>query len=190
MAQVSSSPGLIICEQSEGYANRQPDDSVVAYWDDLGCVWTCGFGSTGSTVTAATRWSRQQAVGALLMGWNMARSGVLRASPRLADPANANRLDAITDFAYNEGVGRYQASTLRTMINAGNWAAAALEFPKWNLAGAKVQTGLVTRRRLEQALFLTPVQPSGPVIPTPAPSEASQPSFGTLLLAFFRGLFS
>src|ERR1700677_682943 len=86
MAQVSSSPGLIICEQSEGYANRQPDDSVIAYWDDLGCVWTCGFGSTGSTVTASTRWSRQQAVGALLMGWDVARSGVLRASPCLAGP--------------------------------------------------------------------------------------------------------
>jgi len=188
--------GLTICEQSEGYADAQPDGTCTAYWDSLGCVWTCGFGTTGAGVVSGTHWTRAEAVQNLLTGWNTARSGVLRASPCLADPANANRLDAITDFAYNEGVGRYQASTLRTYVNQGNFQAASLEFPKWNLAGGKVQAGLVTRRHLEQALFLSPVAPATApsVVQTTAqddnpPSAAVQPSLGTLLRAFFRSLF-
>lgn len=187
--------GLTICEQSEGYADAQPDGSCTAYWDDLGSVWTCGFGTTGAGVVSGTHWSRAEAVQNLLTGWNTARSGVLRASPCLADPANANRLDAITDFAYNEGVGRYQASSLRTYVNQGNFQAASLEFPKWNLAGGKVQAGLVTRRHLEQVLFLSPIgPPASPfaVASLPAdnrPNAVAQPSLGTLLRAFFRSLF-
>lgn len=186
--------GLDICEQSEGYADALPDGGCRAYWDDLGSVWTCGYGSTGPDVTSSTVWTRDQAVSALLEGWNVARAGVLRASPCLSDPVNANRLDAITDFAYNEGVGRYQASSLRSYVNQGNFRAASLEFPKWNLAGGKVQAGLVTRRHLEQILFLAPVPTTSPptqaVLPTDSqPNAAVQPSFGKLLLAFLRSLF-
>ncbi|MHB8272762.1 lysozyme [Bradyrhizobium sp.] len=188
MAQASSSPGLIICEESEGYARELPDGSVAAYWDTLGCVWTCGFGSTGLDVKSDTQWTREQAVESLLAGWNVARAGVLRASPCLADRANANRLEAITDFAYNEGVGRYQGSSLRSYVNRGNWQAAAAEFPKWNLAGGKVQPGLVTRRAKEQSLFSTRVSSSVPVH-VPQSNAVSQSSLGRLLLAFFRSLF-
>jgi lysozyme len=186
MAQASSSSGLTICEESEGYARELSDGSVAAYWDTLGCVWTCGFGSTGVDVKSDTQWTREQAVERLLSGWNVARSGVLRASPCLADPANANRLEAITDFAYNEGVGRYQGSSLRSYVNQGNWQAAAAEFPKWNLAGGKVQPGLVTRRAREQTLFVSPVTLT---LPGESAAPVSSPGFGTLLLSFLRNLF-
>lgn len=182
-----ASPGLIICEQSEGYATRQPDDSCTAYWDNLGCVWTCGYGSTGTDVVPSTHWTREAAQNRLMSGWMVAQAGVLRASPVLGAAANANRLDAITDFAYNEGVGRYQASSMKSYVNRQDWTSASGEFPKWNLAGGKVQNGLVTRRAKERALFLTPVSAvqSGQDSQT---SAVSQPSLGTLLLAFFHSL--
>ena len=164
----------------------------MAYWDSLGCVWTIGFGSTGADVVAGTHWTRDQAGARLLEGWNVARAGVLRASPCLSAPENANRLDAITDFAYNEGVGRYQASSLRSYVNQGNFQAASLEFPKWNLAGGKVQAGLVTRRRLEQFLFLSPVSAVPAQVAAANNFAAPSPpaaSFGTLLMAFLRSLF-
>lgn len=170
--------GLDICQKSEGYAIRLPDGSCTSYWDSMGSVWTCGFGTTGPDVTRHTHWTRQEAVQRLQAGWLIAEAGVRRASPVLSLPENQNRLEAITDFAYNLGVGRYQASSLRRYVDQKNWAAASAEFPKWNLAGGKVRPGLVTRRASERVLFETPVSPTvAPVADTPStavprPNEA------------------
>ncbi|HEN8705663.1 TPA: glycoside hydrolase family protein, partial [Pseudomonas putida] len=38
--------------------------------------------------------------------------------------------------------------------NAGNYAAAADQFPRWNKAGGQVLAGLVRRRSAERDLFL------------------------------------
>jgi lysozyme len=177
--------------QSEGYAKRQPDDSCVAYWDSIGCVWTCGYGTTGGNVAANTHWTREEALQQLTIKWNEARAGVLRASPCLADPANANRLEALTDFAYNEGVGRYQGSSLRSYVDRQSWAQAAAEFPKWNLGGGRILAGLVTRRARERDLFLAPVSQTAdkPVAPLVQSSVTVEPNFGMLLRAFFHSLF-
>lgn len=145
---------------SEGYAIKLPDGGCTSYWDKMGCVWTIGFGSTGKDINRHTTWSRAQAVDRLQLNWQQAKAGVLRASPILARPENANRLDAVTDFAYNLGVGRYQTSSLRAYVNRQSWQRAAAEFPKWNLAGGKVRAGLVARRDAECRLFLTPVSAS------------------------------
>lgn len=147
-------PGQLIATDAEGYATRLPDGSCVAYWDAMGSVWTIGFGSTGAGITKGTRWSRLQAEAAFDAGWNKARAGVLRASPVLL--GYPNKLDAITDFAYNLGIGRYQSSTLRRLVNQCRWTEAAREFAKWNLAGGKVRSGLVKRRAAESRLFLQP----------------------------------
>lgn len=186
---MASSPGLLICEKSEGYATAQPDGSCVAYWDAIGCVWTCGFGTTGPNVVSGTHWSRDEAESNLLLKWSEAREGVLRASPVLAQPENYNRLEAITDFAYNLGVGRYQGSSLRAYVDRLSWQQAADEFPKWDLAGGKVLRGLVIRRTSERSLFLTSVSPSANANTSdPVPGATGQISFGTLLLAFLRSL--
>jgi GH24 family phage-related lysozyme (muramidase) len=38
-------------------------------------------------------------------------------------------------------------------LNAGDYAGAAAEFPKWCHAGREVLPGLVTRRARERAMF-------------------------------------
>jgi lysozyme len=68
----------------------------------------------------------------------------------LADPG---KLAAIVDFAYNLGVGRLQASTLRRMINQQRWDAACDELRKWVMAGGKKLPGLVLRREAEVQLM-------------------------------------
>lgn len=78
-------------------------------------------------------------------------AGVLRASPTLIN--HPRTLAAMTDFAYNFGVPRYRASTLRRRINEQDWDAAKAELPKWVLAGGKVLPGLVRRRAAEARLF-------------------------------------
>ena len=74
-------------------------------------------------------------------------TGVLKASPVLI--AHEKALAAITDFAYNLGVGRYRASTLKRRIDAQDWAGACVELAKWNKGGGRVLPGLVKRRQAE-----------------------------------------
>lgn len=62
-----------------------------------------------------------------------------------------NQLGAITDTAYNIGLGRFKASTLRKKINAGNWEAVPAELRKWKRGGGRILAGLVARREAEIA---------------------------------------
>ena len=81
--------------------------------------------------------------------------GVLRASPGLISHPNA--LAAMTDFAYNLGVGRYRGSTLRRKINAQDWDGAKEQLMRW--VNGTVQgvfrplPGLVRRRKAEVDLL-------------------------------------
>ncbi len=76
-------------------------------------------------------------------------AGVLRASPILL--AYPNVLGAISDFAYNLGVPRYRASTLRRRIDEQDWSGAKTELRKWNRGGGQILRGLVRRREAECA---------------------------------------
>lgn len=79
--------------------------------------------------------------------------GVLKASPGLL--ANPKAFGALTDFAYNLGVPRYRASTLRRKINERDWPGAREQLALWVRGGGKVLPGLVKRRAAE-ALQLPP----------------------------------
>lgn len=83
-------------------------------------------------------------------------------------PLNQNQFDALVSFTFNLGPGNLRSSTLLRKLNAGDYAGAAAEFPKWNKSNGKVMPGLVKRRADEQALFRAPV--------TPAPRPVSKPA--------------
>jgi lysozyme len=78
-------------------------------------------------------------------------AGVLKASPGLL--ARPRALGALTDFAYNLGVARYRASTLRKRVDAGDWEDAKEQLMLWTRGGGKVLPGLVRRRQAEAALL-------------------------------------
>ena len=100
--------------------------------------------SSISKETAET-WLRQEITTNYLQG-------VLKASPSLIN--NIELLAAITDFAYNLGVARYRASTLRKRVDAEDLDGCATELRKWVYGGGKKLRGLVLRREDEIALFL------------------------------------
>lgn len=77
---------------------------------------------------------------------------VMELCPGIDQP---EQLAAITDFAFNLGVGRLAASTLRKRINEGDWAAVPGELRKWTRGGGKVLRGLVARREAEILLLNT-----------------------------------
>ena len=80
-------------------------------------------------------------------------AGVLVQCPVLS--GQTNRLAAITDFAFNLGLGRLKASTLKRKINAQDYEGAEKELAKWVRGGGRVLPGLVRRRNAEIALFQT-----------------------------------
>lgn len=69
-----------------------------------------------------------------------------------------NQKIALTSLAYNVGVGALRTSTLLKKLNAGDYAAAADEFLKWDKATVngvkKVVKGLTIRRVAEREKFL------------------------------------
>lgn len=75
---------------------------------------------------------------------------------------NPHQLGALTSLVYNAGTRVITNSTLIRKLNAGDYAGAANEFPRWNKAnqgGILVAfPGLTKRRLAEQKLFSTPYQ--------------------------------
>lgn len=130
---------------------------LAAYPDSKG-VPTIGVGHTRG-VKLGDRCSVQQADIWLSQDLEDAAASV---ASLVKVPLTQGQFDALVSFTFNEGHKRLAESTLLILLNKGNYAGAADQFPRWNLAGGKVLPGLVTRRAAERALFLnTNSQPEG-----------------------------
>ena len=66
---------------------------------------------------------------------------------------------AIVSFTYNVGVGSFEGSTIRKMLNSGNIEEASQQFARWNKSRGKVLPGLTIRREAERKLFTTGIFP-------------------------------
>nr|WP_217645904.1 lysozyme [Paracoccus homiensis] len=123
-------------------------------------VWTCCYGHTdaaGDPKHAATknkRFSQSEADEILRRDLGRYEADVARL---VKVPLNENQHAALVSFTYNLGAGNLGSSTLLRKLNAGDYAGAAAEFPRWNKAGGKVLAGLTRRRKAEQTLFNKPV---------------------------------
>lgn len=112
-------------------------------------VWTCGWGSTGPDVVPGQPWTQEHADRRMQMDAERFARGTLALCPSL----DGDRLAAVADFAYNLGLGRLRASTLRRKVNAGKLADARAELGKWVRGGGRVLPGLVARRAAESTLL-------------------------------------
>lgn len=127
--------------------------ALVAFLPTPNDVWTIGWGHTQGvyegmtcTLAQAQAWFMQD------MAW--AQSAVLSA---VIVPLNQNQFDALVSFTENEGATAFEQSTLLRLLNAGNYSAAAAQFPRWVYQRGQILPGLVTRRQQEAALFNTPI---------------------------------
>ncbi len=119
-------------------------------------IWTIGYGHT-SGVLKGMVWTKEQAEEALSLDAEAAMKAVMRMTPGIAD--DTLKLAAITDFVFNLGPGRLQASTLRRRINAGQYEQVPDELRKWVWGGGKKLPGLIMRREDEVRLWqTTPVE--------------------------------
>ena len=131
--------------------------SAVPYQDPVG-VWTIGYGSTRDLRMApvcATTAPVTETEGALMVKRDLS-SACQTVQGDVQVPLNDNQKAALEDFVYNLGMGNFKSSTLLRKLNAGDYAGAAAEFDKWDMAGGKVLAGLLRRRQAETDLFGKP----------------------------------
>lgn len=68
-------------------------------------------------------------------------------------PLTQGQFDALVDFCFNLGRGRFAASTLLRELNAGNYEAARHQLLLWVHAAGKVLPALQIRRQSEFDLW-------------------------------------
>ncbi|MGX7896738.1 lysozyme [Tsuneonella sp. HG222] len=151
--------GVALIKRFEGCARLRPDGMVEAYPDPAsilartgtgsGAPWTIGWGATGAGIGQGTVWSQAQCDARLLS--DIARHAADVAEAIGQAPTSQAQFDALVSFHYNTGAIRRATLTQRHI--AGDFAGAAREFARWNLAGGRVLRGLVRRRAAEAALY-------------------------------------
>lgn len=143
-----SDKGISLIKQFEGLR-------LTAYKDAVG-VLTIGYGWTqpvdGKPIRLGMTIKEETAERLLRTGLVGYESDV---SKMVKVKLTQGQFDALVSFAYNLGARALSTSTLLKKLNAGDYAGAADEFPRWNKAGGKVLPGLTRRREAERALFLS-----------------------------------
>lgn len=136
-----SSIGLAALKSREGV-------KLKAYQDSVG-VWTIGYGSTkgvkrGDIITQA------QADALLSKDIDSHAKPILDAVKVKLELAD-HEADALVSIAFNIGVGGFKGSTFLRLLNSGDRAGCAKAMLAW-----RKPPEILTRRKAEQAQFLTP----------------------------------
>lgn len=143
--------GIALIKQFEGCARRRADGLIEAYPDPATgrAPWTIGWGATGPGIARGVLWTQAQCDARLEQ--DLARYGAEVAEALAGAPTSQHQFDALVSFHYNTGaIGR---ATLTRLHRAGEFAAAAVQFARWNRAGGSVLAGLTRRRAAETALY-------------------------------------
>lgn len=157
-----SEPGAQRIRDIEGCHDRMPDGRFKAYqrtYTDKATgkvhvdVPTIGYGSTRG-VHMGMIWTLEECEAAFQAELREKAAEMQRL---VTVPTNQNERDALFGFVFNVGTGAFAGSTMRKLLNAGDKAGAAAEFPRWNKTGGVVAQGLINRRAREMALFSRPM---------------------------------
>jgi lysozyme len=117
-------------------------------------VWTVGHGFTfvnGRRVRKGDTMTKEQSL-ELLRAKITTTAQQIDALVKV--PLTDNQMAALVSFVFNLGLGAFQGSTLRRILNTGDYQGAAAQFDRWVFAGGRRLLGLVNRRRAERELFL------------------------------------
>lgn len=123
-----------------------------AYQDEVG-VWTIGWGHTGLTHKDGTvhqgRTITEDEAQALLR-YDM-ENFESRVEKLITVELNDDQFSSLVSFDFN--TGGLEKSTMRQLLNAEDYEAAAGQFTRWDKAGGQRLKGLTRRRISERRLF-------------------------------------
>lgn len=131
-------------------------------YDDGGGVWTIGWGSTKG-VKQGMKITRETAEKMLKDDLVVFEGGV---DALVKVPLTQNQFNVLVSFSFNVGMAAFRKSTLLKVLNQGHYDRVPNELSKWVKDNGKVVQGLVKRRALEAALFMSDIdEPTGKVTP-------------------------
>ena len=138
----ASDRGLELVKEFEGFASE--------CYDDVGGKPTIGYGHLVRKGERFTKIDEAEATRLLCDDLEAAEACVESCvDVRLTQ----GQFDALVSFAFNLGCNRLKSSTLLRKLNAGDYAGASAEFPKWCKVGQNQVPGLLRRRLAERLLF-------------------------------------
>ena len=121
-------------------------------YQDLGGVYTIGFGATGVGIGKGTKWTQEEADERFLKDLE---SRELRLTDLVKGcQTTQNQFDSLLSIAYNIGMKAFKDSTLLKEHRAGHVSRAAAQFLNWNKVNGMVVMGLVRRRTAERLMYL------------------------------------
>jgi lysozyme len=128
------------------------EELVLVAYPDSGGIWTCGWGHTGRDVVKGTTCTPGSAE-----IWFLAdvKEAVDAVNSLVKVELKQIQFDALVSFTFNDGVEALKSSTLLTLVNQGQIEYAGAELLKWVHVRGAVNKGLMKRRTLESALFLS-----------------------------------
>ena len=151
---MSLNPPLAYSKSEQSLIEGFEGFSEVAYWDDLGKVWTGAYGHTKGVKEGDT-YTREQ-------GAELLSQDVLDVEDRInADstyPLDQGEFDGLVDFAFELGIGALEGSTLWRLIMSGHPEEALGEFEKWDNAGGHPVHSILVRRQSDKAVFAVGLQ--------------------------------
>lgn len=121
-------------------------------YQDVGGVWTIGYGHTGPDVHRGLTISERRAEEMLIADLARFERAVDSA---VKVPMNPSQFGALVSFAFNVGETAFRNSTLLKRLNAGRYDDVPAQLARWVHAGGKRVQGLVNRRAAEAGLWAT-----------------------------------
>jgi lysozyme len=129
---------------------KESEGLVLTPYTDSGGVWTVGWGHELLLGESRDPITEDQAESLLDNDLGIACAAVQHL---VTVPLTQGQLDALTDFVFNLGSGRFATSTMLAKLNAGDYAGAANQFGRWVYDNGVREPGLVTRRAKDRSLF-------------------------------------
>lgn len=116
-----------------------------AYKDTKG-IWTIGVGHTGDDFTPTSTWTDEQIMFAFRHDVEWAEDAV----NTVTVPLSINQFDALVSFVFNIGATAFNKSTMKRMLNTGDYEGAAKQFDRW-----VIPKEITIRRVSEKEQFLS-----------------------------------
>lgn len=119
-----------------------------SYLDGNG-VATIGWGHTGADVHYPGMTCTQDQADAWLDRDLQEHYSQLLAVSQSVALATPGRQAALSDFVYNDGIGNYRSSLLRSAVDVEAWQSVKVQLARWVHVAGKVSAGLTRRRKAE-----------------------------------------
>lgn len=119
--------------------------------------WTIGYGHT-LTAKPGDSITRSEAEDLLISDLQRFELGITRL---VSAALNGNQFSALVCLAFNIGLGAFEDSTLRRLLNRGWYTQVPAQFARWNKVNGRAAPGLTRRRQAEAALWNLPTTDEG-----------------------------